>query len=104
MSRFVFASAAAALCLTAAPAAMAQAPAACLERSALLSHLARNYQEAPVAVGIADNGTLLEVFVSTHGETWTVAATLPNGMTCMIATGEMWQQLPREAVRFEQPT
>lgn len=72
----------------------AQAP-ACVKRADLLAHLARQYREAPAAVGLADNGALLEVFASRDGETWTVAVTTPNGISCLIATGEQWQDLPR---------
>lgn len=80
----------------------AQAP-TCVKRTDLIQHLANQYHETPVAVGIADNGALLEVFVSTEGETWTVAVTLPSGVTCLIATGQQWQDLPHVAV-LDQPT
>jgi hypothetical protein len=96
--------AAAAVALTVAPAlpAHAQSP-ACIKRADLLQHLAKQYHEAPAAVGLADNGSLLEVFASKSGETWTVTVTMPNGVSCMIATGQQWQDLPRVA-QLEEPT
>lgn len=102
MNRTAFVVAATAFWAVASLPAAAQAP-ACVKRTDLLQHLANRYHETPVAVGIADNGALLEVFVSTEGETWTVAVTLPSGVSCLIATGEQWQDLPRIA-KLDQPT
>lgn len=73
-----------------------QAP-ACVKRTELLSHLSKKFQEAPVAMGVADNGALLEVFSTTDGATWTVALTMPNGVTCLVATGQSWENVPRMA-------
>lgn len=70
--------------------AMAQAP-SCVKRADLVKHLAHSYQESTIAVGLADNGGLVEVFSSPDGATWTVAVSMPNGVSCMIATGQNWQ-------------
>jgi len=70
---------------------------ACVKRTDLIKHLEAKYHEAPAAVGIADNGALLEVFASRSGETWTVTVTMPNGISCMVATGQQWQDVPRMA-------
>ncbi len=103
MVRFAFASAVAALTVGPVFSAHAQQAPACIKRADLLQHLAKQYQEAPAAVGLADNGSLLEVFASKSGETWTVTVTMPNGISCMIATGQQWQDLPRVA-KLEEPT
>jgi hypothetical protein len=95
---------AAAAALIAAPAfAQTAAPGpACVKRADLIKHLEAKYHEAPAAVGIADNGALLEVFASKSGETWTVTVTMPNGISCMVATGQQWQDVPRVA-QLEDP-
>ena len=90
MVRIAYAFFAAALVTTAAipaQAQQAQAP-ACVKRVDLIKHLSAKYHEAPAAVGLADNGSLLEVFASKSGETWTVTVTMPNGVSCMVATGQ----------------
>jgi hypothetical protein len=69
----------------------------CVKRADLIKHLEAKFHEAPAAVGLADNGSLLEVFASKSGETWTVTVTMPNGISCMVATGQQWQDLPRIA-------
>jgi hypothetical protein len=93
---------AAAIALLALP-AYAQSPGpACVKRADLIKHLESKYHEAPAAVGLADNGSLLEVFSSKSGETWTVTVTMPNGISCMVATGQQWQDVPRVA-QIEDP-
>lgn len=69
----------------------------CFPRSDLVQHLASNYHEQPAAAGLADNGSLLEVFTSKDGETWTVVISMPNGTACLVATGEQWQETSRVA-------
>lgn len=62
----------------------------CFERTALLKHLNGKFEEAPVAAGLAANGSVLEVFSSPDGVTWTIVLTQPNGATCVMASGESW--------------
>ncbi len=81
----------------AAVSARAEPQPTCIKRAELLQQLAAKFSEKPVAAGIADNGMLLEVYASLKGETWTVAMTLPNGVTCLVASGQEWQAIPRIA-------
>ena len=66
---------------------------ACAKRAELINHLASKFQEARVAIGVADNGNLMEVFTTKDGATWTIAMTTPSGMTCLIATGQNWESV-----------
>ena len=75
------------------PAAALAAPAACGPRAELVKELAKRYREAPVAVGLASNGTLVEVLTSDGGATWTIMFSQPNGTSCLMAAGEEWQAL-----------
>ena len=68
-------------------------PATCAERHKALTHLAGKFAETPVAMGLASNGSILEVLTSSAGESWSILVTLPNGMTCLIASGEHWEKL-----------
>lgn len=72
----------------------------CGAREALLKQLAKEYQEAPIGVGLASNGAVVELLVSTGG-TWTLMVTRPNGTTCLIGTGEAWQAVAHKAVLEE---
>lgn len=71
-----------------------QAQNICTERSEVLGHLATKYSEAPVAMGLANNGGIIEVLSSGSGTSWTIIITMPNGVSCMLAAGESWESLP----------
>ncbi len=75
--------------------ATAQQQPACTERTDVLDHLANQYAESPVAMGLANNGGVIEILSSKAGKSWTIILTMPNGMTCMIAAGESWETVPR---------
>jgi hypothetical protein len=77
--------------------AQAQAQQACGKRADIIKHLAGQYQESPVAIGLADNGSLVEILASTDGATWTLIFSLPTGTSCLVATGQDWQTAPRIA-------
>jgi len=72
-------------------AASAQAAPACAKRADVLAQLSQRYSEAPVAVGVAGNGGLIELLTASTGSTWTLIITLPNGPTCLLAAGRDWQ-------------
>jgi hypothetical protein len=73
--------------------ASAQQP-MCTERNQVLNQLSNQYSEAPVAMGVANNGGVLEILSSRAGKSWTIILTMPSGVTCMIAAGENWEALP----------
>ena len=74
----------------------AQQP-ACTKRADVVNHLAKKYSEAPVAIGLANNGGVIEVLSSKDGNSWTIIITMPNGTACMIAAGENWEKVPKIA-------
>ncbi|MEW5728574.1 MAG: hypothetical protein AB1918_12170 [Pseudomonadota bacterium] len=69
----------------------------CAERTALLSSLRREYSEAPTALGLASNGSVLELLTTSDGKTWTILMTRPDGTSCVLAAGEAWESLPQVA-------
>jgi len=75
--------------------AFAQESPVCTDRGTVLGHLASEYSEAPVGMGIANNGGVIEILSSKSGKSWTIILTMPNGTTCMIAAGESWENLPQ---------
>ncbi len=72
----------------------AQAQALCGERDAIVASLEKTYSEAPVSMGLGSNGAIIEVFASPLG-TFTIILTRPNGLTCVMAVGESWEDLPK---------
>ena len=70
----------------------------CAPRADLARVLSQQHSEAPVALGLASNGNLMEVFASKLGETWTLVMSMPNGISCVVAAGESWSpRLPQVA-------
>ena len=63
---------------------------ACAERGEIVRALRETYGEKPVAHGLADSGVLAEIFSSPQGA-WTIVATTPNGVSCLIGSGRSFQ-------------
>lgn len=78
--------------LAAAPAAGQQAD--CAARDSILDYLAQEFAERPVAMGLANNGGVIEVLSDAAGTTWTILLTRPDGQSCLVAAGEGWESLP----------
>jgi hypothetical protein len=70
---------------------------ACSARDDVLTQLGSKYKEAPSAIGLANNGGLIEVLTSDDGSTWTIILSMPNGTSCLLAAGEDWQAVERIA-------
>ncbi len=85
---------ASALVLLAGMAQPALAQNVCASRDILVDSLAQDYSEAPSALGISDSGAVVEVLSAKDGTTWTILMTTPDGISCVVATGEMWERLP----------
>ena len=68
----------------------------CDARTRVLMMLNGKYAEKPVSMGLASNGTVVEVLNSPNG-TWTIVMTTPKGVTCLLATGDYWQDIPEQA-------
>ncbi|MCH7889517.1 MAG: hypothetical protein IIA00_09595 [Proteobacteria bacterium] len=75
--------------------ALAQEAPTCVKRSDLLDHLAANYDESPIAMGLTTSGKVLEIVVS-EGGSWTIIVTTPSGISCGIASGESWKDMSPE--------
>jgi len=72
--------------------AAAQAEILCGQRAGVVESLQQKFSEQPVSMGLANNGAMIEVFAS-HTGTFTIMMTQPNGLSCLIAAGENWENL-----------
>ena len=76
--------------------AMSAMPAAgspqCASRPEFLKQLSEQFHEEPVALGLTNDGSIIEVLTSDDGSTWTMMISRPNGSSCLIAVGEGWEQ------------
>ena len=62
----------------------------CAERTDVVRILKELFGELLVAHGLAASGAVAELFRSPQG-TWTIVATSPNGVSCMVGAGESWK-------------
>lgn len=69
---------------------------ACGKRDEMLGHLSGKYSEEPVAMGLATNGSVVEVLASSAGGSFTIVYTTPDGLTCMIAAGSNWESIKQQ--------
>ena len=68
----------------------------CMAHDDLLAGLRARYNEVPVAMGLANNGRLVEVLVGPGGS-WTIVVTRPDDRACITAGGQKWQwRLPKD--------
>jgi len=67
----------------------------CGERGDVASKLMERYKEAPTSMGLANSGSMVEIFSSDDG-TFTIVMTHPNGMSCLVAAGEGWEKVKRK--------
>jgi len=67
----------------------------CLKTGDLYQHLEMTYQEHRKGYGITDSGALVEFWVSESGS-WTSFASFPDGMLCLLASGQDWGYEPVE--------
>ncbi len=65
----------------------------CGPRSEVVAGLAKKYQESPVAIGVTSGGGLVEVLSSSGGETWTIIVSSPEGISCLVTSGEGWRKM-----------
>jgi len=54
----------------------------------VVKQLAGTYGETRRGIGIARQGTVMEVYASDHTRSWTSTITLPDGITCLVASGQ----------------
>jgi hypothetical protein len=65
----------------------------CNTRESILSQLEKNYGEVRLMAGLAGNGNMLEVFANTTTGTWTITATRPDEITCLIGSGGRFEAI-----------
>lgn len=67
----------------------------CSTHDAVMQTLNAKFAEKTVSMGLANNGTVVEVLSSPDGS-WTIVMTAPNGLACLLAAGDYWQNLPEK--------
>ncbi|MEP3334182.1 hypothetical protein [Sedimentitalea sp.] len=65
----------------------------CAPRDAVIERLATSYGETRQSIGLGSQGAVVETFASDDTGSWTITVTMPNGMTCLVASGQSFEEL-----------
>ena len=94
------------MCLALVVPTIAGAAPQCGSRERILAMLGARFEEARVAMGLANsgvmvefletmglvrNGAMVELIRTANGSTWTIIITNPTGLTCIAMAGENWR-------------
>ena len=65
----------------------------CAKHQFVVERLQTKYGESRQSIGLAANNGVVEVFASEETRTWTILVTQPNGVACLIASGQAFEAL-----------
>ncbi|MEM7075549.1 MAG: hypothetical protein AAGA28_09490 [Pseudomonadota bacterium] len=65
----------------------------CAPREMVIERLASKYGESRQSMGLGANNAVVEVFASEETGTWTITVTSASGMTCLVASGQAFEEL-----------
>ena len=65
----------------------------CGPRDMVVERLAAGYGETRQSMGLGADSSVIEVFASPETGTWTITVTTPNGTTCLVASGQAFEEL-----------
>lgn len=77
--------------LALAPPAAAQTTPPCAPHDALSEQMTDRYGEQLVHSGLTASDRILEIWASPDTGTWTALILNAEGMACIVATGDFWQ-------------
>jgi hypothetical protein len=79
------------------PASADQTPTACGPHTDVIKALGSRFHETQSATALTSAGTLLEVLTADDGATWTIIVSRPDGLSCVVAAGQNWQDKSNQA-------
>ena len=74
------------------PAAEAEQRQTCAARDTVVQKLHDRFGEVLRSLGLHQSDGIVEVYSSEATGTWTILMTRPDGMSCLIAAGQLWEQ------------
>jgi hypothetical protein len=83
---------------TVAMAPPAEAQVSCGQRDKIVSKLELTYGESRTGAGLNGSTSIVEIWASAKTGTWTILMSRPDGISCVMASGESWETIPLTAV------
>lgn len=65
----------------------------CAPRQMVVDRLASKYGETRRSMGLGANNAVVEIFASEESGSWTITITSANGVTCLVASGQAFEEL-----------
>jgi len=65
----------------------------CAPRDEVVDRLAAKFGETRQSMGLGANNAVMEVFASPDSGSWTITVTMANGITCLVASGQAFEEL-----------
>lgn len=65
----------------------------CATRDVIVQSLTTNFGERRRSVALASDNTIVEVFASDATGSWSITVTLPTGHTCLVSSGQAYQEI-----------
>lgn len=65
----------------------------CGPRPMVVERLANKFGETRRSIGLAGRDTVIEVYASDETGSWTIVATVPSGVSCLVASGQFYEEL-----------
>ena len=62
----------------------------CMPYEAFSAVLEERFQESSHSAGLATSGSVVTVWTSPNGDTWSLTSTTPDKTTCLIGAGTDW--------------
>jgi hypothetical protein len=78
--------------LAATPSAKAEGRQACAERAKVIQKLEERFGETLRSLGLHQADGVVEIYSSETTGTWTILMTRPDGISCLLAAGQLWEQ------------
>ncbi|NBZ87650.1 hypothetical protein [Stagnihabitans tardus] len=74
-------------------------PRPCAAHDTIARALMDQYGESAHAMGLAEDSTVMELYAAPTTGTWTLTVTMPNGVTCLVATGKNFESIAPTQVK-----
>ena len=71
---------------------------ACAARDSVTDKLRVQFEEQQTGLGLQSPTKLVELWTAPDSGSWTILLTLPNGISCVLATGQYWTTAPTGAM------
>jgi len=65
----------------------------CGPRDSVVDRLAEGFGETRQSIGLGANNQIVEQFANEETGSWTITVTMPNGITCLVASGQSFERL-----------